>query len=454
MSRRYVFLFISLTVIAASAAVLRVFVSGMKDPVGRPTTSTEVVAPVTPELSTVVPATAAAVASAPVPVTPSAIVSDPALTAVAGDTEKHTSTVPLPELMPTTELTGGSIGNQRVSAMEAVGDVYRLAWHEPTKTLFMTVTEKDRMRAIWKLGQDGTAKRVMEFNRLDGDFNVSVLKSGTLLAQFENPGRAYRSADAGETWVPVLYDSAMCWNFTDDGQGTVYGGVHAVNAAVLLRSLDDGVTWEEWKNFQTLFPEEAVTYAAGDARFKLRHLHDVTLIGNRILVGVGDVFRATFLSEDGGATWKKIWYEGFTAHAADAYESKVVFAPDTLRRNGVGLFDTVTGAMRETWRPGDFGYSGYSYSVLNKNGVFYVAFHTEANEVTAVAPKFGVIASLDGYRWYRFLEYGPFTNTATTMLYLADGGDRVFLSVNGSLYGFKPLDADWFAFKKPFGVEK
>lgn len=453
MSRRYLFLFVAVTVIAAAAAVLRVVVSGLERP------PAPVVAPATVASAPAdLPLVAATFSGAP----PDPAVSSPSPDAAVAsapvsaktDTEVHTSAVPLPDLLPTMDLTSNKIGRQRIEAMSTVGDVYRLAWHEPTKSLFMAVVETDRMRAVWRLAADGSTKRVIEFNRLDGDFSVNVLKSGTLLAQFENPGRLYRSEDGGSSWSPVLYDTAMCWNFADDGQGTVYGGIHAVNAAVLLRSEDDGVTWREWKNFQQLYSAEAVTYAPGDDRFRLRHLHDVTLLGNRLFVGVGDVFRAELLSEDGGSTWKKIWDEGYTAHAADALGTKIVFAPDNLRRSGLATFDAVTGAMKETWRPGDYNYSGYSYSVLAKNGVFYAAFHTETNEVAAVAPKFGVVVSPDGYRWYPFLDYGPLTHAATTMLYLADGGDRVYLSVNGSLYGFKPLDADWFAFHKPFEAVK
>lgn len=453
MSKRLGFLLITLVIIAAGAAILRTWMA---------VTPVEV-AP--PEMAATAPSETTATAAADMPADlavdetttaglPTAASVNTAPSDLTGDMERHTSAVSLPELPPTLDLTGAKLGNQRIAAMDKIGDVYRVAWYDPSRTLFMAVVERDGMRSIWRLGRDGVPVRVMSFNRHSDDFSVAVDSQGVLYAQFENPGRLYRSADGGNTFEPVLTDTPMFWNIADDGHGTVYGGVHAINQAILYRSTDDGLTWHQWKDFQQLFPQYATTYAAGDSRYELRHLHSVYVAGNKIFVGTGDVARYTFMSDDDGATWKQVWDEGFTAAASDDYGTRLVFGPDTLRRHGLAVYDSVTGQLQETWKPAPYNYSGYTYSIVQKAGVFYAAFHTETNEVTTVSPKFGVIVSLDGYRWYPFLEFGPLTNQATTTLFLAAADDRLYLSVNGSLYAFRPLTADWFSSHSPFPQEK
>src|SRR5690606_11701540 len=99
------------------------------------------------------------------------------------------------------------------------------------------------------------------------------------------------------------------------------------------------------------------------------------------------------------------------------------------------------------------GYAGYVYSMANVDGIYYAAVHTEANEVATVVPKFGIIVSPDGEKWYRFLEWGPLTNHARTDIWLTPAPGLVYASVNGALYAFRPLDKDWFADKQPFGAQ-
>ncbi len=364
--------------------------------------------------------------------------------------ERHSSSTSLPELSPTRDLTGAKLGQLRIKAVEEMGDVYRLFWHEPTRSLLMAMVERDGMRAIWRLNSDGAVERVLELDRRPGDFMVTGDSRGVLYAQFENPGRLYRSGDGGNSWKPVLSGVDMFWQMTDDGQGTIYGAAHAINRAILYRSTDDGFTWEEWIDFHELYPEYAKTYAKDDPRFSLRHLHGVTWVGGKLLVGVGDVTRFTVMSDDGGKTWQKIWDEGYTGSAVAQYGNFVLLGPDTISRFSLAIYDTLTGETSDVWSPSANGYAGYTYSIIEHAGAYYAAFHTEANEVGEIVPKFGVIASPDGYTWYPLLEFGPLTNHATTMMFLSSGEDRIFLSMNGALYGFAPLDRSWFKENKPF----
>ena len=87
---------------------------------------------------------------------------------------------------------------------------------------------------------------------------------------------------------------------------------------------------------------------------------------------------------------------------------------------------------------------------MNVNGIYYAAFHTEANEADAVVPKFGVVVSPDGENWYPFLEWGPLGSHARTDVWLASAPNVVYASLNGALYAFRPLDAEWFKTQTPF----
>jgi hypothetical protein len=445
MNNRYAYLGIGLAVIAAATAILRTWLAHVPAeptvmPVSRP------IAGVTATVPASLPLPDEPVTDTPLPLAGERLPE----TSASQRTERHASPSPLPELPPTLDLTGGRLGQQRVPGGEAVGDFYRLHWHAASGRLFMAVVEPDGMRAIWRLDPDGAWHQAIALNRLAGDFTVTGDSRGRLYAQFENPGRLYRSEDGGDSWRPVLSDVDMFWSMADDGAGTVYGSVHAQNAAVLYRSTDDGFTWARWKDFQALFPEEAVTYADGDGRYRLRHLHGVAYADGKLLVGVGDVKRATYMSLDGGANWREIWDEGFTAAVSSPYGTKLLLGPDTLRRFGLYAFDLVRLEGHEVWSPIPHGYAGYTYSMAESGGVYYVAFHTEANEASEVTPKFGVIVSPDLETWYPFLEYGPLGHHAQTTVYLAPAADRFFVSVNGSLYAFKPLTREWFSRHEPF----
>lgn len=353
---------------------------------------------------------------------------------------------------PTRNLTGGTIGRQRVPLPDAIGDINKLYYHTPTLTLLMAVTEPDGARSLWRLPENGKAERVFTASTAPGEIRIHGDSKGIVYVQIDNPVRLYRSDDGFRNWHTVLEGGPMFWSIADDGKGNVYATTHEWNRAVLYRSPNDGFNWEPWIDFQQLFPQYAQTYREGDDRFLLRHLHGVIYDAHKeqIIVGTGDIARFAFMSPDDGKTWQAVWDEGFTASVAVSGGSRWLLGPDQLHGHGLAIYDAETRTTREVWNPIPYGYAGYVYSLLNVDGIYYAAVHTEANEVGEVVPKFGVVVSPDGETWYPFLEYGPLTNHARTDIWLASAPTVVYASVNGALYAFRPLDKAWFADKKPF----
>lgn len=352
---------------------------------------------------------------------------------------------------PSINLTGAKLGNQRVDAASDIGDIGRIYYHEPTRSLFMTVVEKNTAeRAVWKLSPDGSVRRVMAINSQRGEMNIFGDSRGRLYVQHDQPWQTLRSEDDGKTWQVVFEGQEMFWSIADDGKGTLWGTLHSFNSAILYRSTDDGKSWQPWKDFQKLFPEYAMRYAPDDRRFKLRHLHGVVYKYGLLFVGTGDVARFTFVSGDNGETWKKVWDEGFTASVDITDDRHILFGADQLNSHGVGYYDRQTDTTTDVWTPTSHGYSGYIYSMAKEFGVYYAAIHTETNEEEEVTPKFGVIVSADGWTWFPFLEYGPLGHQATTSIYLASAPDIIYTSLNGTLYAFQALDRSWFDNHQPF----
>ncbi len=333
-----------------------------------------------------------------------------------------------------------------------IGDIMRIAYHRASGALLMAVVEPDGLRSIWKLSADQTYRRVLPENNLPGDIFLSVDSRDRLYAQFDNPGTLYRSADAGETWKPVARNiGGTFWTIADDGRGTLWGTQHAENTAILYRSTDDGLSWQAWRDFQQLYPEYAMTYATGDARFRLRHLHAVAYVDGRLFVGTGDVARFTVMTTDGGASWRQVWDEGFTAAVPTAESDGLVLGPDRLRAHGLARYDFASNRTFEIWNPVPYNYAGYTYSVVQHNHVYLAAFHTEANEVQELTSKSGIIASPDTVRWFPYFTVPALSNHARTDMFLADTPDAVFLSYDGALFDFQPYDRWTYNMLKPFG---
>lgn len=360
---------------------------------------------------------------------------------------------PLPYFPPpNTDLTGGTLGRQRIESTKDIGDIYRLYFHAPTFMLYMAVVEPDGMRSIWRLDEFGRSERVFAANTNSGEIRLFGDSSGAMYVQYNNPKGMVRTSDQFKTWYDVRGAGTLFWGMADDGYVTVYGTLHDYNSALLYRSPDNGFSWEPWVDFQKVFPEDAVQYDPADPRFRLRHLHDIIYNQRNgdVIVGTGDVARYTVVTHDDGRTWEKIWDEGFTAHTVVSGGNRYLLCPDRLQKAGIALYDATEGTVREVFRPAAYGYAGYCYSIINVDGIYYAALHTEANEATDVVPKFGIVVSPDAETWYPFLEWGPLGSHARTDIWLASAPGAVYASVNGALYSFRPLDREWFADKTPF----
>ncbi len=350
-----------------------------------------------------------------------------------------------------TNLTGGTLGRQRVPLPENIGEIHQLYYDTAVLTLFMTVTEPDGARSVWRLPENGKAERVFTASVGKGEISIFADSKGFIFIQHDHPDRLYRSFDHLQTWQLVLQDYGTFWSIADDGNDIRYATTHDWNKAVLYRSIDNGAHWKPWIDFQELFPQYAKTYREGDDRYFLRHLHGVVYDKNKqqLIVGTGDVARFALMSPDDGKTWRKVWDEGFTS-AVSLPGFRWLLGPDQLHGHGLAIYDATTQTTREVWNPIPYNYAGYTYSLLNVNGVYYAAFHTEANEVETVVPKFGIIVSPDAETWYPFLEWGPLGNHARTDIWLASAPTYVYASLNGALYAFRPLDAEWFKTQTPF----
>jgi len=436
--------------VALLAAAMLVAAASLFILTPRPAAEPGTVAGAAPSKGT--PAPAAAVQPAAEPVAPEVAAPEPAPETPAPAVEPPAEPAPPPQPHAVIEPLN-SLGLRPIAIEPPIGDIGRIYFHAPTRSLLMAVVEPDGWRTIHKMSaDDGTVKRVLDENQRPGDIFLDGDSRGNVYAHFDLPGDLYRSADAGENWDRVSKEiSGTFWTIADDRNGTIYGTQHAYNQAVLYRSTDDGRSWSPWIDFQKLYPKDAVTYAEGDDRLRLRHLHAVFWHDGDLYVGTGDIARYTLMSRDNGKTWRQIWDEGFTAATILKDNAGILFGPDRLQSHGLAIYDVAADKLQEVWSPIPYGYAGYTYSLLTWNGVYYAAFHTESNEVASFHGKFGVIVSLNGRDWYKFLEFGPVTNWARSDIFLTPGRDGIYISMNGALYQFDPLDKQWFASRKPFG---
>ncbi|MDD5251191.1 MAG: sialidase family protein [Patescibacteria group bacterium] len=364
-----------------------------------------------------------------------------------------TTEIPTPPPPPVQILPMNAQRLERVEFNPFIGDIFRVVYDRSSENLFMTVVESDGMRGVWKLSKDLQIERVLKGNNKAGEVFLGQTTTGVLIAQFDNPGSIYRSVDLGRTWQKVSGDiDGAFWQIADDGKGTVWGALHAYNKAILYRSTDDGLTWEPWRDFQKLYPEYATTYAAGDNRLKLRHLHSVAYLNGRLFVGTGDMARFTFMSSDNGETWKKIWDEGFTASVPLEDRSGLILGPDRLQARGLAVYKLSDGSATEVWQPRQYGYAGYTYSMTDVGGSYFAAFHNETNETSTFTGRSGIIVSPDGYRWYPFLEFEKLNNWARTDIFMTPLNQwQGYVTLNGGLYRFEAPIGRWYEMHKAFG---
>jgi hypothetical protein len=96
---------------------------------------------------------------------------------------------------PNLNLSGSSLGRQRVPLPAAISDIHQIYYHTPTLALFMSVTEPDGRRSIWKLPEDGKAERVFSASDQTGEIAIFGDSKGIIYVQYDHPSRLYRSGN-------------------------------------------------------------------------------------------------------------------------------------------------------------------------------------------------------------------------------------------------------------------
>jgi len=373
------------------------------------------------------------------------------------DVNEIPSGVPLPgeeqePLPPVRVLPKGSQGLNRIDFNPSIGDIFRIHYDQASRNLFMATVDANKVRSIWRLSPSLELKQVLVGDDQEGEIFLQADSYGVIYAGFAHPGYLYRSQDQGENWELVADDlGETFWSITDDGTGTLWGALHAYNEAVLYRSTDDGHTWENWIDFHEVYPQFAVRYDDNDRRFKLRHLHDVAFLNGRLFVGTGDYTRMTLMSEDKGVTWREVWDEGFTAHVRLVDETGLLLGPDRLQARGMALYRLGTDKAVQVWNPVPYGYAGYTYSMLEIEGMYFAAFHIETTQVEGFEGKTGIIVSPDGNKWYPFLELDAVSNWARTDIFMAPHDQwSGYVTLNGALYIFEAPVGRWFEVHQAF----
>ncbi len=306
----------------------------------------------------------------------------------------------------------------------------RLLFHSETQELFFVAEKSNGNHGVWSY--DG--KIFEERLNVTGKFYAGHLfedNKGNLYYSSNSPSKLFRSSDHGKTWDVVLEYVDVFWAMTDAGNGVLYGSLWSHNLPAVYQSTDQGKSWHLWKNFHDVFPEDAVVYAEGDNRFRMRHLHDVVAIGESLFVGTGDMARATLRSGDGGESWEKIWDEGFTAHIYDRENKRLFVGADLREGKGIALYEFGNQRAEDVWVPSQ-DWMGYIYSMIEKKPFLLAATHIENNE-SAAQRLYGILFSKNGTRWEEGLVFE--SNEPYTTLFLADGpGNVVYMSREGELF--------------------
>lgn len=317
-----------------------------------------------------------------------------------------------------------------IALPKAIKSVGRLATINNTteKKVLLVVKETDNKIALWNYVNNKFV-RVLKPQNTKDEIDGFIHSIGPYLYfDINNPRTFYRSADNGKTWEIILPTKETFWSMALGENGLYYGTAWSWDSPWLYVSDENGKNWEVWKDFKKIFPEYTEQYD-NNGRSYLRHLHDVAIHGNNMLVGTGDLARFTLLSQDGGVSWKKIWNEGFTAHLF-LPNDRILLAGDKPS-SPMAIYNFKTKKTSIAWSPSNIGWSGYIYSLLEKDNKYYLASHIE----NGVQLKYGVMGSCDGLNWRVIWELQPNKSPDYNTAFLADGpGKIIYLSLNGKLY--------------------
>ena len=326
------------------------------------------------------------------------------------------------------------INIEKIKLPEEIKKIDRIKYLNIKDKLLLIVQENDNKRALWSYSDNGFKRLIKIPHELFNAF-VHIDLKNNIYFESDNPHFFYRSDDYGKNWERILSPKEIFWSIFDTGE-EIYGGAWSFNSPDLYKSRDQGKIWEKWINFHEVFPEEAIQYNKEDERFKIRHLHDVLFYKENIILGLGDVTRLTVLSNDNGKSWKKIWDEGFVSHILIPKEDRVLLSSDIDGDFGIVSYSFENGDIKNVWNPSDYNWSGYIYSMLEKDNKYYASAQVENKN----AKKYGIIFSPDGDNWRSILEITPEADTLYTRVFLSDGPqNKIYLSLNGKLYMFNSL---------------
>jgi len=309
---------------------------------------------------------------------------------------------------------------------EEILSVDRMVYDNTMGKLILTSKNSDDTYGLWSCTTDFDCIEILDVDHPYGEMHLWIIDD-VYYAGINNPARLYRSENFGKTWKNVFHDGIF-WSMAHDGD-ILYGTLWSHNEPLLYRSLDNGNSWELWKDFSKIFPEYAVPYADGGDINKLRHLHDVVVVNENIYVGVGDVIRFTFKSTDNGETWDKIWDDGFTSHIIDAKNNRIILGGDMSHSRGIAVYNIETGETKNVWQP-EGTWQGYFFSLVEMNNVYYAATHIEAEKDGV--EKYGILESTDGEVWKPILVFED--DIGFSSLFLETDQTDLFVSHNGELF--------------------
>ena len=343
---------------------------------------------------------------------------------------KAEGSLPLADSVPAKKCIGLPTHHQLIKFPAKIKSVDRLlSLDTKDKKILLVVKESDNKVALWSYA-GGKFTQVLKPKQSVNPVEAFIHSVGPYLYfEINNPQTFYQSADNGKTWKIVASDKEVFWSMAQGADNFYYGTAWSYNSPDLYISDKNGLNWKPWKNFQQIFPEYNTQYDIFDSRSSLRHLHDLVMYKNNILVGTGDMARFTFLSQDNGINWKEVWNEGFTAHLLMP-NNKVLLGGDRAQNEAV-IYDFGTQATTTAWSAKKFGWSGYVYSLLAKDNKYFLASHIE----NGIKLKYGVMGSCDGLNWQPLWELKSTAGLVHNAVYLADGpGKIIYLSLDGKFY--------------------
>lgn len=313
-----------------------------------------------------------------------------------------------------------------------VKSIERLVYDEHAGQLLLVAKNFYGRYDLWSYNDKRRSfKKLLSLKEKATEARVFVDNLGNIYFNINQVGHLYRSANHGKNWHLVLDNVDIFWSLADMGNGRLLSSLWSYNFPAIYQSLDQGLTWNLFYNFNDLFPEAADDKINHEAA--LKHLHDLLVYNEQIIVGTGDRFRQALLGD--GIFWQTIWDEGFTAHILDEKNNKLILGGDKTAGGGLATINLLTYQLENVWSTNLIGWPGFIYSMLQYNNKYYAATHVE-NNYNKERLFYGILSSDDGQNWLPIFTFS--TTKPYTALYLATDNKKIFVSLNGLLYYFIP----------------